>query len=161
MTVHFYIIIEPTKASTQPNSRSGMSCSPLLLPKAAEVDLGVLTILLVALVPFSLAVVGVDVEDRVPETVPLLWGIDTGPGPVNVLYIDRGKLGPEGAGTTVVIVSVRAGLKKVSVIVVMIPLDGVETENVLPDFVPLNVPKEVPGAGPYVGSEYGLVSGAA
>lgn len=99
--------------------------------------------LLVALAPLPL-LVGVGVADReVPEAVllplsdvpPLLLrGMDTGPGAVGIRL---------GEGITVVIVSVRAGLKKVSVIVVVIPLEGVEMENVLSDLVPLNVPEKL------------------
>lgn len=46
--------------------------------------------------------------------------------------------GIEGSGMTEVIVSVREGLKKVSVTRIVTPLVG--AANVLPDFVPLNVP---------------------
>jgi hypothetical protein len=47
--------------------------------------------------------------------------------------------GNEGDGKTEVMVRVCAGLRNVLVTTVVIPLP-VGTENVLPDFVPLNVP---------------------
>jgi hypothetical protein len=74
------------------------------------------------------------------KPLKLVWiecGMLTGPGPVSiVLKTDKGIVGE---GMTEVIVSVWGGLRKVSVTTVVIPLVG--TENVLPDFVPLNVPK--------------------
>jgi len=111
--------------------------------KAPPVAAGVLT-LLVAVVPVPELVtleVGT-VSGAVPILLKLVvaeCGILTGPGP-DLIVVNRFV----GDGTTEVIVSVCGGLKNVSVITVVTPSVG--TENVLPDFAPVNVPVVVPGS---------------
>jgi hypothetical protein len=101
-----------------------------------------LTKLLVALVPvlvLEALCVGTDTVGvpKLLKLVVLEVLILMGPGPlgIGVLRIDRGI---EGCGMTEVTVSVREGLKNVSVRTVVLPFVGIP--NVLPDFVPLNVP---------------------
>jgi hypothetical protein len=108
--------------------------------KAPPVAGGELT-LLVALVTLAglVALVGTVMGDvpKLLKLVEAMWEVLTGPGPVGIIVL-RMLNGNEGDGMTEVTVSVWAGLKNVSVTTVVIPLVG--TENVLPDFVPLNVP---------------------
>jgi len=102
--------------------------------------------LLVAVVPLAgLVELGIGtVAGGVPNLLKLLQtdcGMLTGPGPVIIVL--KMLSGNEGLGMTEVSVSVCGGLRNVSVTTVVWPFVGLE--NVLPVFVPLNVPVDVPG----------------
>jgi hypothetical protein len=143
--VVYYTTITP--ANTIRNTNTPMPGATFMAP---PVGVGVLT-LLVTLAPVpelvpelvpvvvpeivpGLVALGVGtVSGGVPRLLKLLALEDrilTGPGPVGST--------PLADGITEVIVSVRAGLAKVSVMTVVTPTVG--TAKVLPDFVPLNVP---------------------
>jgi hypothetical protein len=130
-----YTITMPTNAVKKPNSP--MNGSNFKAPPVVVVGLT----LLVALATLAGLVVLIGtVMGGVPKLLKLVDAVCeilTGPGPVGIIVL-RMLNGNEGDGKTEVMVRVCAGLRNVSVTTVVIPLVG--TENVLPDFVPLNVP---------------------
>jgi hypothetical protein len=131
-----YTITTPKNAIMKPNNP--VAGPNFEAPPVAVVELT----LLVALVTLAglVALILGRVMGGVPKLLKLVDAVCeilTGPGPVGIIVL-RMLNGNEGDGKTEVMVRVRAGLRNVSVTTVVIPLVG--TENVLPDFVPLNVP---------------------
>ena len=134
-----YAITTPTNVVKKPNSPMTGPNFNALPVAAVELTLLVALVTLAGLVALLVALVGV-VMGGVPKLLKLVDAVCeilTGPGPVGIIVL-RMLNGNEGDGKTEVMVRVCAGLRNVSVTTVVIPLVG--TENVLPDFVPLNVP---------------------
>jgi len=133
-----YTITTPINAIMKPNNP--VAGPNFEAPPGVLVELTLLVLVALVTLAGLVALILGKVMGGVPKLLKLVDAVCeilTGPGPVGI-FVLRMLNGNEGDGKTEVMVRVCAGLRNVSVTTVVIPV--VRTENVLPDFVPLNVP---------------------